>query len=66
MVDKEAAERAFANPNPIIEGRRANVNLAYIGAKPKMNGPPGIILCIPVSNYSECTVTSFLSVFSLY
>lgn len=39
MADKEAAERAFANPNPVIEGRRANVNLAYLGAKPKMSGP---------------------------
>ena len=43
MADKESAERAYANPNPVIEGRRANVNLAYLGAKPKMNGPPGII-----------------------
>ena len=42
MADREAAERAFANPNPVIEGRRANVNLAYIGAKPKMHCPPGI------------------------
>ena len=42
MADKEAAERAFANPNPVIEGRRANVNLAYIGAKPKMHCPPGM------------------------
>lgn len=40
MADREAAERAFANPNPVIEGRRANVNLAYIGAKPKMHCPP--------------------------
>jgi RNA recognition motif-containing protein len=40
MADKEAAERACATPNPVIEGRRANVNLAYLGAKPKMNCPP--------------------------
>ena len=44
MADREAAERAFANPNPVIEGRRANVNLAYIGAKPKMHCPPGIYM----------------------
>ena len=41
MADKESAERACANPNPVIEGRRANVNLAYIGAKPKIHGQPG-------------------------
>lgn len=40
MADKEAAERACATPNPVIEGRRANVNLAYLGAKPKLNGYP--------------------------
>ena len=44
MADKEAAERACATPNPVIEGRRANVNLAYLGAKPKINGyPSGMI-----------------------
>ena len=42
MADKEAAERACETPNPVIEGRRANVNLAYLGAKPRMMGcPPG-------------------------
>ena len=35
MVDRAAAERAIADPNPIIDGRKANVNLAYLGAKPK-------------------------------
>lgn len=43
MADKEAAERAYANPNPVIEGRRANVNLAYLGAKPKLLGQPGTV-----------------------
>uniref|UniRef100_A0A8C5LE36 RNA-binding protein 38 n=2 Tax=Euteleostomi TaxID=117571 RepID=A0A8C5LE36_JACJA len=23
------------DPNPIIDGRKANVNLAYLGAKPR-------------------------------
>ena len=44
MSEKEAAERACANPNPVIEGRRANVNLAYIGAKPKSHSQSGKIL----------------------
>ena len=35
MKDKEGAERACVNPNPIIDGRKANVNLAYLGAKNK-------------------------------
>lgn len=25
------------DPNPIIDGRKANVNLAYLGAKPRNN-----------------------------
>uniref|UniRef100_A0A4W5Q987 RNA-binding protein 38 n=1 Tax=Hucho hucho TaxID=62062 RepID=A0A4W5Q987_9TELE len=35
MLDQGAAERACKDPNPIIDGRKANVNLAYIGAKPR-------------------------------
>jgi len=34
MVDRGAAERACKDANPIIDGRKANVNLAYLGAKP--------------------------------
>ena len=44
MADKEGAERACANPNPYIDGRRANVNLAYLGAKPKHGSQPGIAI----------------------
>ncbi|KAL4823559.1 hypothetical protein H8958_004287 [Nasalis larvatus] len=32
---RAAAERACKDPNPIIDGRKANVNLAYLGAKPQ-------------------------------
>lgn len=35
MADKESADRACFNPNPIIDGRKANVNLAWLGAKPR-------------------------------
>lgn len=35
MSDRLAAERACKDPNPIIDGRKANVNLAYLGAKPR-------------------------------
>lgn len=36
MADRPAAERACKDPNPIIDGRKANVNLAYLGAKPRV------------------------------
>jgi len=36
MVDKPGADRACKDPNPVIDGRKANVNLAYIGAKPRV------------------------------
>ena len=35
MADRGAAERACKEPNPVIDGRKANVNLAYLGAKPR-------------------------------
>ncbi|XP_036372130.1 RNA-binding protein 24 [Megalops cyprinoides] len=36
MADESAADRACKDPNPIIDGRKANVNLAYLGAKPRL------------------------------
>ncbi|KAM9829075.1 RNA-binding protein 38-like isoform X1 [Syngnathus typhle] len=35
MADGAAAEQACKDTNPIIDGRKANVNLAYLGAKPR-------------------------------
>jgi hypothetical protein len=35
MVTKESAQEAIRDPNPVIDGRKANVNLAYLGAKPR-------------------------------
>ncbi|KAJ8016270.1 hypothetical protein DPEC_G00005460 [Dallia pectoralis] len=35
MMDRRAADQACKDPNPIIDGRKANVNLAYLGAKPR-------------------------------
>lgn len=40
MSTKEEAEAALQEPNPIIEGRKANVNLAILGAKPRGNAAP--------------------------
>ncbi|XP_056115431.1 RNA-binding protein 24b isoform X2 [Rhinichthys klamathensis goyatoka] len=39
MADRASAERACKDPNPIIDGRKANVNLAYLGAKPRIMQP---------------------------
>ncbi|XP_014662089.1 PREDICTED: RNA-binding protein 38-like [Priapulus caudatus] len=44
MGDRTAAERACKDANPIIDGRKANVNLAYIGAKPRGNSPGSPVL----------------------
>ena len=35
MATKEAAQEAIKDPNPVVDGRKANVNLAYLGAKPR-------------------------------
>ncbi|XP_071958374.1 RNA-binding protein 38-like isoform X2 [Antedon mediterranea] len=37
MSTKESAAAACKDPNPIIDGRKANVNLAFLGAKPRNN-----------------------------
>ena len=41
MVDAESAKSAIQDPNPVIDGRKANVNLAYIGAKPRATTAAG-------------------------
>ncbi|XP_017782359.1 PREDICTED: RNA-binding protein 24-B-like [Nicrophorus vespilloides] len=41
MGDRASAERACRDPNPIIDGRKANVNLAILGAKPRGNVQTG-------------------------
>lgn len=49
MADRAAAERACKDPNPIIDGRKANVNLAYLGAKPRIMQPGEQRLLFPPS-----------------
>jgi len=36
MADSAIADQICKDPNPIIDGRKANVNLAYLGAKPRL------------------------------
>lgn len=43
--EPEAAKRACADPTPIIDGRRANCNLASLG-RPRPPLPYGIISCL--------------------
>ena len=45
MADKEGAEKACSVPTPVIDGRRANVNLAYLGAKRKTKSQPSTYMC---------------------
>ncbi|KAH7954206.1 hypothetical protein HPB49_016436 [Dermacentor silvarum] len=51
MVDRDAAERAVKEANPIIDGRKANVNLAYLGAKPRANANNGFPLSVRGAGY---------------
>ncbi|XP_041465819.1 RNA-binding protein 38-like isoform X2 [Lytechinus variegatus] len=37
MSEQREAESATKEANPIIDGRKANVNLAFLGAKPRNN-----------------------------
>merc|ERR1719278_788746 len=62
MSNKEAAERACKEPNPIIDGRKANVNLAILGAKPRGNltGFPAAALMARAGQYGELTLAGQL------
>merc|ERR1719234_1623404 len=55
MATKEFAERACKEPNPIIDGRKANVNLAILGAKPRGNltGFPAAALMAGAGQYGQ-------------
>lgn len=44
MGSRVSAERACKDPNPIIDGRKANVNLAILGAKPRGNVTAGELI----------------------
>lgn len=50
MATREGAEHACAVPNPVVDGRKANVNLAYLGAKPKNHSQPSKDYRYTVSN----------------
>jgi RNA recognition motif-containing protein len=44
METKEQADAAILDPNPIIDGRKANVNLAYLGVKSRVPQQTSIII----------------------
>lgn len=66
MGDRASAERACKEPNPIIDGRKANVNLAILGAKPRGNLAAGKLkkLLFSVAIFIICTFFAWLA-FSL-
>lgn len=74
MGDRPAAERACKDPNPIIDGRKANVNLAILGAKPRGNLQTSkyILFCIlyfiyktnlPINNFWFVLCKIYLSMY---
>lgn len=54
MGDRLSAERACKDPNPIIDGRKANVNLAILGAKPRGNLTQGKFACRHAERCAFC------------
>lgn len=59
MADRLAAERACKDANPIIDGRKANVNLAYLGAKPRGNLQTGTANNAIIFSYLVIAIVSF-------
>lgn len=58
MGDRLSAERACKDPNPIIDGRKANVNLAILGAKPRGNLTQGKTRLL--NNSSDSFIVQYL------
>ncbi|XP_022667499.1 RNA-binding protein 24-A-like isoform X2 [Varroa jacobsoni] len=67
MAERDAAERAVKEPNPIIDGRKANVNLAYLGAKPRASVQQlnGLITDL-FTGFPICPTTAALRAASAY
>lgn len=66
MADRASAERACKEPNPIIDGRKANVNLAILGAKPRGNAAvAGKFNDSYIFKHSFCLALSSSAQFSL-
>ena len=55
MAHKEGAEEAIKDPNPTIDGRRANVNLAYLGAKNRTATLPCTSTTKETSHFEYCS-----------
>ena len=41
MRERKSADEACKDPNPYIDGRKANVNLAFLGQKPRTHSFSG-------------------------
>jgi hypothetical protein len=64
MADRCAAERICKDPNPIIDGRKANVNLAFLGAKPRIHAAD-LLAALPFALKPVGSVTPAASGFTL-
>ena len=49
--DAESARRSCAEPNPVIDGRKANCNIASFG-RPRPSPPRGLWILLPPSQIS--------------
>ncbi|CAF0750610.1 unnamed protein product [Adineta ricciae] len=60
MGTQEAANLATREANPVIDGRKANVNLAYLGAKPRViPTPTGLFPLHLAGAYSTALPTTY-------
>lgn len=50
--DAESARRSCANPNPVIDGRRANCNIASLG-RPRPSPPRGTFYLFSPPKYTQ-------------
>lgn len=67
MANREGAENACENPNPVVDGRKANVNLAYLGAKPKNHSQPSSPLglaAVAAATESPANISALFQQFS--
>ncbi|KAJ7294380.1 hypothetical protein O6H91_Y260900 [Diphasiastrum complanatum] len=55
--DPEAARRACEDPTPVIDGRRANCNLASLGSRPRPSAPPYGVRFRPMHSPSPSSPT---------
>jgi hypothetical protein len=61
MSTQDAASLATKEANPVIDGRKANVNLAYLGAKPRVIPSPAGKFNMRVARFLRLHIILFRS-----